>query len=158
MKPIILHLALLQVLAYPIATYDDKLTLLSSKVELYLQEKGWYLEGKLVWDGVVYHYWRGKQGLIKLSFFYLETEQGAAERMQKDIAGIRTQFGQGIEVEGIGDEGYERAGLKGGRVLVNVRKARVIVAVVAQSAEAGREMGKRVAELLAESLAARIAA
>jgi hypothetical protein len=145
-------------LAYPVSSSDDKLTMLSSKIEVYLQEKGWRLEDKMVWDDVVYYYWQNGHELIKVSFFYLGSEQEAAKRMQKDTAGIGTKFGPGIKVEGMGDEGYEWTGLKEGQALVNMRKGRVIVAVVGQSIETARQVAKKLAELIAGGLSAQVAA
>ena len=126
----------------------DELPLLSGKIEFHLREKGWRLIDKLDQGKIIYHHWLNKGHYVKLSFFYNESQEEAAKRLQKDIAQIRTEFGQGSKAEGIGDEAYVWEGTKNGQSLVNFRYGRVIVAVVGQSIDEVKDFAKRVASVI----------
>ena len=152
-KLAVLPMILLNLSALLLPAGDQELDWLSSRIQVYLQEKGWSLEGHLIDRGVVYDHWRSKQHLCKLSFFTCKTESEAARRLQDDVAGIKATFGAGNKVAGLTDEGYEWPSLKDGQVLVEIRKRHVIVAVVGQSLDVARHFAEEVASLLAESLA-----
>jgi hypothetical protein len=158
MKTVIMIVILLHALIFPPSSADDELTLLSSKIEFYLQEKGWRLEDKLVRYDVVFHYWRNKGRYVRLSFFYCKTEEEAAERLQKDMKGARAEFGTGGKAQAIGDEAYEWEGIKGGQALVNYRRGRVIVAVSGRTIAEAEDCAKAIASLLGSGAAAKVAA
>jgi hypothetical protein len=158
MKPVIMIVLLLNITIFPASSTDDELTLLSSKIEFYLQEKGWQLEDKLVRYDVIYHHWRNKGRYVKLSFFYCKTEEEAAERLKGDMKGIRAEFGPGGKAQAIGDEAYEWEGIKGGQALVNFRKGRVIVGVSGPSIGEAKDCAKTIASLLGSGAVAKVAA
>jgi hypothetical protein len=158
MKTVIMIVTLLHTLIFPASSAGDELTLLSSKIEFYLQEKGWQLQDKLVQYDVVYHHWPNKGGYLKLSFYYCKTEEEAAERLRGDVKGIGAEFGPGSKVQAIGDEAYEWEGIKGGQALVNFRKGRVIIAVSGPTIAGAKDCAKTIASLLGSGANAKLAA
>jgi hypothetical protein len=157
MKTLIVIVTLLHILVSPASSADDELTLLSSKIKFYLQEKGWRLEDQLVRYDVAYHHWRNKDRYVKLSFFYCKTEEAAAERLQDDSKDIRAEFGSGGKAQAIGDEAYEWEGIKGGQALVNFRRGRVIVAVTTSSIAEAKDCAQVIASLLRPGVVAKVA-
>jgi hypothetical protein len=158
MKAVIKIVILLHILLSPAFSADDELSLLSSKIELYLQEKGWQLESTLELNNVAYYKWRNKNQLVKVSFFYCNTKQDAADQLQQDIKGITAELGSGKKILEIGDEAYEWDAVKGNQALVNFRKNRVIVAVCASSISEAKNFAKIITDLLGSEFIARAAA
>jgi hypothetical protein len=151
MKLATLPLVLISLLLPPVYGSDNELALLSSKIEMNLQERGWRLKEKLEYSGTTYHYWQAGPDLVKVSFFIMPDTYEAERRMREDVRGVRAELGGGNKLEGIGDEAHEWRGLKDERALIYFRKGGVIVGVVGPTAEKTKEFAERIASVLARS-------
>jgi hypothetical protein len=158
MKIATLPLVLISLLLPQVFDSDNELALLSSKIEMNLQERGWRLKEKLVYSGTTYHYWQAGPDLVKVSFFIVPDSYEAERLMREDLRGLRAELGGSNKLEGIGDEAHEWKGLKDDRALIYFRKRGVIVGVVGPTAEITKEFAGRIASVLARSERAKDAA
>jgi hypothetical protein len=129
---------------------NEELSGLSGRVRMHLQKKGWQLRSKAMFNDTVFYEWQNKAGRLSTSFFFVKAEHDPAGFMQKDVTKISNKYGSPNKIDGIEDEAYEWQGLKRGLVLMRLRKERVIIAVLGESAELVRELAKEMVKIVSD--------
>jgi hypothetical protein len=144
LKTTMIYIALLTALPPPYQTSDQAIDLLSGKIQVLFQERGWWLKHKQIRQREAYQHWESNLQSIELTFFYFSSKEEAVKHLEQDRD--ITLTGVGELIRGIGDEAFEWNDMKGGKTAIRFRKGRVMVTLIASSAELARKYAEIVSD------------
>ena len=151
LKSITICIALLTTPTPAFQSSDQSINLLSGKIQVLFQERGWQLKHEQARKKEAYQHWESGLQSIELTFFYFSSKEEAVKHLEqdRDITLYITLLGAGKLIKGVGDEAFEWNDMKDGKSAIRFSKGKVMVTLIASSAEQAR----RYAEILSDYLA-----